>query len=207
MNFLDVEAGSHISETSHTTKFALLALALSLCANVQHVECRDNPTQSGKLLGYCITFYSYIACSLRRITELSLEMLNNHLVKSIVVLTTWLFALCPFLVFAQHLNMRYRRFYKISNTSLVGKVTETQQVKGYFDCSFLCLERGPFVCLSFNLGKADDNGYYTCELSSSERYLEPQRIQQPSSYDYYGTTTEVLSVVHTYHFINSTHIN
>jgi len=80
----------------------------------------------------------------------------------------------------------------MSSTSLVGKVTETQQVKDFFDCSFLCLERGPFVCLSFNLDKADDNGYYTCELSSSERYLEPQRIQQPSSYDYYGTTTESL---------------
>ena len=134
-------------------------------------------------------------------------MINNPLVKSIVVLTTWLFAICPFLVFAQHLNLLDRRFYKMSSTSLVGKVTETQQVKDFFDCSFLCLERGPFVCLSFNLDKADDNGYYTCELSSSERYLEPQRIQQPSSYDYYGTTTEVLSVVHTYFLINSTHIN
>ena len=118
-------------------------------------------------------------------------MFLNSLVKSIVVLTTWLLVICPFRVFAQHLNMPDRRFYKMSNTSLVGKVTETQQVEDHFDCSFLCLEHGPFACLSFNLGKANDNGYYTCELSNSERYLEPQRIQQPSSYDYYGITVEV----------------
>ena len=77
------------------------------------------------------------------------------------------------------------------NKSLSGNVIETQKVQDHFDCSFLCLEHGPFDCVSFNFGKVNDNGYYTCELSNSERYLEPQKLQQRSSYDYYGTTTEV----------------
>ncbi|KAL9973604.1 hypothetical protein ACROYT_G020081 [Oculina patagonica] len=67
-----------------------------------------------------------------------------------------------------------------------------RKVKDYFDCSFLCLEHGPFACLSFNFGNTEEDGYYTCELSDSERYLEPLRIQQRLSYDYYGTTTESL---------------
>lgn len=58
-------------------------------------------------------------------------------------------------------------------------------------CSFLCLEHGPFVCLSFNFGKANESGYYTCQLSNSERYLEPHKVQEQPSYDYYGTTAEV----------------
>ena len=65
------------------------------------------------------------------------------------------------------------------------------EVQDFLDCSFLCLEHGPFACLSFNVGKTNNNGYYTCELSNSERYLEPHRIQERISYDYYGTTTEV----------------
>ena len=113
-------------------------------------------------------------------------MVNISLFKSIYVLTS-----CTVLVFAQSLIMHHRRFYKMSNKSLVGNVTERQQVEDYLDCAFLCLEYGPFDCLSFNFGKANDNSYYTCELSNSERYLEPQRIQQRSGNDYYGTTTEV----------------
>ena len=79
----------------------------------------------------------------------------------------------------------------MSNKSLLGNVIETTKVEDYFDCSFLCLEHGPFECLSFNFGTVNDNGYYTCELSNSERYLKPQKLQQRSSYDYYGTTAEV----------------
>ncbi|KAJ7371435.1 Hyaluronan and proteoglycan link protein 2, partial [Desmophyllum pertusum] len=66
------------------------------------------------------------------------------------------------------------------------------EVQDYFDCSFLCLEHGPSACLSFNVGKTNNNGYYTCELSNSERYLEPHRIQERASYDYYGMTTKSL---------------
>lgn len=113
-------------------------------------------------------------------------MFNNSLFKAIFVLAT-----SPLLVLAQHLIMHRREFYKMPNKSLLGNVIETQKVQDYFDCSFLCLKHGPFNCLSFNFGKVNDNGYYTCELNDSERYLEPQKIQQRSSYDYYGTTAEV----------------
>ncbi|KAJ7371441.1 hypothetical protein OS493_025911 [Desmophyllum pertusum] len=86
--------------------------------------------------------------------------------------------------------MQESKFYKLEDKSLIGNVTATRQVQDFLDCSFLCLEHGPFACLSFNVGKTNNNGYYTCELSNSERYLEPHRIQQRASYDYYGMTTE-----------------
>ena len=115
-------------------------------------------------------------------------------VKSTVVLTTCLLAISPFLGFAQHLILHDRRFYKMADASLVGSVTATKKVKDFFDCAFLCLKHDhvPVSCVSFNLGKvSDSNGYYTCELSSSERHLEPDKIQETLDYDYYGTTAEV----------------
>ena len=115
-----------------------------------------------------------------------------YFAKTIVALTTCLVTIFPFFLgFAQHLVMRERNFYKMSDKSLVGNVTATMEVQDYFDCSFLCLEHGPSACLSFNVGKTNNNGYYTCELSNSERYLEPHRIQDRASYDYYGMTTKV----------------
>ena len=118
-------------------------------------------------------------------------MFNIALVKSIVVMMACLVTVCPFIGSAQHLIMHDRKFYKMLNKSLVGKVTETRKVKDFFDCCFLCLEYRPTVCLSFNFGKVNDNGYNTCELSNSERYLAPQSLEERSSYDYYGTATEV----------------
>ena len=123
-------------------------------------------------------------------------MLNISVVKSVVALATCLVTVCPFIGFAQHLIMQDdRKFYKMFNKSLLGNVTDTRNVKDFFDCCFLCLEHGPLVCLSFNFGKAYNDDYYTCELSNSERYLESQRLQERSSYDYYGTTTEVSSKI------------
>ncbi len=115
--------------------------------------------------------------------------------KSILVFSSFLFTVFPFLGLSQHLGMHYRTFYKLSDKLLVGNVTTTRKVKDYFDCSFLCLEHGPFACLSFNFGNTEDNGYYTCELSNSERYLEPRSLQERLSYDYYGTTTEVSCIL------------
>ncbi|XP_078370347.1 uncharacterized protein LOC144654122 [Oculina patagonica] len=112
--------------------------------------------------------------------------------KAIAVFSGCLFTVFPFLGLSQHLGIYDREFYRMPNKSLVGNVTEMRKVKDYFDCSFLCLEHGPFACLSFNFGNTEEDGYYTCELSDSERYLEPLRIQQRLSYDYYGTTTESL---------------
>ncbi|KAJ7371439.1 Hyaluronan and proteoglycan link protein 3 [Desmophyllum pertusum] len=112
--------------------------------------------------------------------------------KSIVVLTSYFTTAFLSLALAQHLGLQYRNFYKLENRSLVGNVTDTKKVKDYFECPFLCLERGPSACLSFNVGKTTNNGYYTCELSNSDRYLDPHRMQQRASYDYYGVTTESL---------------
>ena len=41
------------------------------------------------------------------------------------------------------------------------------------------------------MARNSDNGYHTYQLSSSERYLEPQRTEERVGYDYYGMTTEV----------------
>ncbi|XP_078370351.1 uncharacterized protein LOC144654127 [Oculina patagonica] len=112
--------------------------------------------------------------------------------KPVAVFSSFLFTVLPFLGLSQHLRMHDREFYILSNKSLVGNVTATKKVKNFFDCSFLCLEHGPFACLSFNFGTIEDNGYHNCELSNSERYLEPLRIHERLNYDYYGTTTETL---------------
>lgn len=134
-----------------------------------------------------VTFTAYIY---HRFKLLNFEM---YFAKSFAFLPTFLVGILPFLGFAQHLMMRHREFYKMANTSLVGNVTATRKVKDYFDCSFLCLEYGPFACLSFNIAGNSDNGYHVCELSNSERYLEPQKMQERLHYDYYGTATEVCS--------------
>ena len=111
--------------------------------------------------------------------------------KTISVLTSGLFIVLPSLGVSQQLGVHDRTFYKLLNSSLFGNVKLERSVKDSLECSFLCLKHGPFVCLSFNFGKASESGYYTCELSNSERYLEPQKMQEQPSYDYYGTTAEV----------------
>lgn len=75
--------------------------------------------------------------------------------------------------------------------ALVRNVTVVKKVEDYFDCSFLCLEYGPFTCLSFNFGRNNYHGYHSCEISNSERYYEPHKIQERLGFDYYGTTYEV----------------
>ena len=79
----------------------------------------------------------------------------------------------------------------MEDKSLVGNVTVVKKVGDYFDCSFLCLEYGPFTYLSFNFGRNNNNGYHSCEISNSERYHEPHKIQERPGFDYYGTTYEV----------------
>ena len=111
--------------------------------------------------------------------------------KTISVLTSGLLMVLPSLGVSQQLGLHDRTFYRLSNSSLVGNVKLARRVKDSLSCSFLCLKHGPFVCLSFNVGKANESGYYTCELSNSERYLEPHKMQQQPSYDYYGTNAEV----------------
>ena len=85
---------------------------------------------------------------------------------------------------------RERTFYKVDRKSLIGSVTAVIEVKDSFDCSYLCIKYGPVSCLSFNLERSN-NSIHTCELSSSEKYLEPHKVQERTGYDYYGTEYDV----------------
>ena len=86
--------------------------------------------------------------------------------------------------------------------SLIGNVTAVRQVTDLLDCSFLCLEIGPNGCLSFNLEKGDGNDFYSCELSNSEKYFDPHKIQERPTFDYYGTTTKVSAFYEAFVFIS-----
>ena len=104
-------------------------------------------------------------------------------------LTTWLMTL-PLLALGHRYITRERTFYKVDGKSLIGSVTAKMEVKNSFHCSHLCLKYGPVQCLSFNLERSN-NSIHTCELSSSEKYLEPQKVQERTGYDYYGTEYDV----------------
>lgn len=110
--------------------------------------------------------------------------------KIIVVIVGWLVSL-PLFSFGQRVTTHERYFYRAEDKSLVGNVTVVKKVKDYFDCPFLCLQYGPFTCLSFNFGRNNYHGYHSCEISNSERYYEPHKIQERLGFDYYGTTYEV----------------
>ena len=60
----------------------------------------------------------------------------------------------------------------------------------FFPLLLLCMHYGPVACLSFNLERSN-NIIHTCELSSSEKYLESQKMQRRLDYDYYGTEFQV----------------
>ena len=104
-------------------------------------------------------------------------------------LRKWL-VLLSLLVLVQQYLTRERQFYKIKRKPLLGNVTAVMKVKDFFRCCFLCMQYGPVVCLSFNLERSN-NSIHTCELSSSEKYLEPQKMQRRLDYDYYGTEFQV----------------
>ena len=104
-------------------------------------------------------------------------------------LRKWL-VLLSLLVLVQQYLTRERQFYKIEGKSLLGNVTAVTKVKDFFRCCFLCMQYGPVACLSFNLER-NNNSIHTCELSSSEKYLEPQKMQRRLDYDYYGTEFQV----------------
>ena len=104
-------------------------------------------------------------------------------------LRKWL-VLLSLLVLVQQSLTRERQFYKIEGKSLLGNVTAVMKVKDFFRCCMLCMQYGPVACLSFNLER-NNNSIHTCELSSSEKYLEPQKMQRRLDYDYYGTEFQV----------------
>ena len=96
----------------------------------------------------------------------------------------------PLLALGHRYITRERTFYKVDGKSLIGSVTAVMEVKDSFDCSYLCMKYGPVACLSFNLERSN-NSIHNCELSSSEKYLEPQKVQERTGYDYYGTEYDV----------------
>ena len=109
--------------------------------------------------------------------------------KFIAGLRKWL-VLLSLLVLVQQYLTRERQFYKIEGKSLLGNVTAVMKVKDFFRCCFLCMQYGPVACLSFNLER-NNNSIHTCELSSSEKYLEPQKMRRRLDYDYYSTEFQV----------------
>ena len=110
--------------------------------------------------------------------------------KSIAVLTSWMITL-PFLGLGLRYTVQDREFYIMEGKSLTGNMTAVRKVTDLLDCSFLCLEFGPYGCLSFNFEKSDDNSFHSCELSNSEKYFDPHKIQERPTFDYYGTSTRV----------------
>ena len=79
----------------------------------------------------------------------------------------------------------------MDRTRMVGNVTNIVRVKDVLDCATFCLSSIADDCYSFNFGKTAINGLYTCEVSNSERRLDPASIQEVSDIKYYGFTAEV----------------
>ena len=87
---------------------------------------------------------------------------------------------------------RETMFYAIENVSLTGNVTTVKLATDDLDCAFLCLRNDkPAKCFSFNFGRDADHGLHMCELSDSERTLEPHNMQSRNGFDYYGMQTKV----------------
>ena len=117
--------------------------------------------------------------------------------------------LLSLLTLGQRYATRERTFYRLKDQSLVGNVSVVRQIKDVHDCSFLCMEYGPFTCMSFNFNNTlNEDGFHFCELSNvTEFHLEPQRKQEIPGIDYYGMTNEVCIyyinfLFHTLLFIN-----
>lgn len=106
----------------------------------------------------------------------------------------WLITISFVIEVWQVVLVRERTYYKLEGKSLIGNVSETRKVKDFSDCAFICLRLGVSSCLSFNIAKVTDiDRHYSCELSTSEKYLEPdESFKDRKTHDYYGTTTEFL---------------
>ncbi|CAH3113660.1 unnamed protein product [Pocillopora meandrina] len=90
-------------------------------------------------------------------------------------------------------NHKEVAFYRIRSTSLVGNITLIKSVKREMDCALKCLRNYPQSCLSFNFGRDSIHKMLTCELSNSERVLEPNRMQSRIGFDYLGVQKGYLS--------------
>lgn len=93
--------------------------------------------------------------------------------------------------FADETAQREVSFYSVKSASLIGKVTMTRLVKDEMECAFMCFRHYPRDCLSFNFRRKSIGETHVCELSNSERALEPGRMQNCQGVDYFGVQTVV----------------
>ena len=135
---------------------------------------------------FLLTRFDFVAFQSKGKHVIVCEMVSFNFIAG---LRKWL-VLLSLLVLVQQYLTRERQFYKMEGKSLLGNVTAVTKVKDFFHCCFLCMQYGPVACLSFNLERSN-NSIHTCELSSSEKYLEPQKMQRRLDYDYYGTEFQV----------------
>ena len=105
-----------------------------------------------------------------------------------LVLLEWIFATDG--EFADE-NHREVLFYSVKSASLIGKVTMTTLVKDEIECALMCFRHYPRDCLSVNFRRKSIDGTHVCELSNSERALEPDRMQNGQGFDYFGVQTVV----------------
>ena len=82
-------------------------------------------------------------------------------------------------------------FYSIESASHVGNIIKVEKTKSGLDCAFLCLQMPQGSCLSFNFGRIAINGLHICELSNSERALEPHKLLNRTNFVYYGMKMSV----------------
>lgn len=73
----------------------------------------------------------------------------------------------------------------------MGNITKVEETKSGLDCAFLCLQMPQGSCLSFNFGRRATNGLHICELSNSERALEPHKLLNRTNFVYYGMKMSV----------------
>lgn len=100
---------------------------------------------------------------------------------------------------------REARFYRVETASLIGNVTMVKLVKDQLDCAFLCLRFHPNNCFSFNFGLHTVDELHICELSDSERAVEPHKMQSRKGFDYFGMENVVSHVLNKHLF--ASHLN
>ena len=100
-------------------------------------------------------------------------------------------ALCFSRASSVHNDLHEAKFYKLEGKSLFGNLTERHLTQDFLDCSFLCVKSAKKNCFSFNFGGSKRQGLYECELSNSEKKLNPKNLQERQGFAYYGIVEEV----------------
>lgn len=102
------------------------------------------------------------------------------------------------LIYPLPFDVRTAHFYKLEGKSFNGSSLERHLARDFWDCLFLCINAVKKNCFSFNFGGIQAQDLQECELSNSERKLEPIRIKDRQGFSYYGMTGEVRSCSSTF---------